>query len=112
MAKPTINVCLIGQKFMGRTHSNAYLKVNKFFNLPLVPVMHTIVGRNREELKEFQQKWGWKNASTDLQGSVNNPEIGLVDVGTPNNVHAEHAIMALEAGKHVACEKPLAGTLA
>jgi predicted dehydrogenase len=112
MAKPTINVCLIGQKFMGRTHSNAYLKVNKFFDVPLVPVMHTIVGRNKEELQEFQQKWGWKNASTDLKASINNPEIGLVDVGTPNNVHAEHAIAALEAGKHVACEKPLAGTLA
>ena len=46
MAQP-INVCLIGHKFMGRTHTNAYLKVNKFFtDLPVLPVMHTIVGRN------------------------------------------------------------------
>lgn len=111
MAKPTINVCLIGQKFMGRTHSNAMLKVAKFFDLPLIPVMHTIVGRNKAELDEFRERWGWKNATTDLKGAVNNPEIGLVDVGTPNNVHAEHTIMALEAGKHVSCEKPLAGSL-
>ena len=111
MAKPTINVCLIGQKFMGRTHSNAMLKVAKFFDLPLIPVMHTIVGRNKAELEEFRERWGWKNATTDLKGAVNNPEIGLVDVGTPNNVHAEHTIMALEAGKHVSCEKPLAGSL-
>lgn len=111
MAKPTINVCLIGQKFMGRTHSNAMLKVAKFFDLPLIPVMHTIVGRNKAELDEFRERWGWKNATTDLKGAVNNPEIGLVDVGTPNNVHTEHTIMALEAGKHVSCEKPLAGSL-
>ena len=111
MTKPTINVCLIGQKFMGRTHSNAMLKVAKFFDLPLIPVMHTIVGRNKAELDEFRERWGWKSATTDLKGAVNNPEIGLVDVGTPNNVHAEHTIMALEAGKHVSCEKPLAGSL-
>jgi predicted dehydrogenase len=80
--------------------------------LPLVPVMHTIVGRNKAELDEFRERWGWKNAVTDLKAAITNPEIGLVDVGTPNNVHAEHAIAALEAGKHVACEKPLAGTLA
>ena len=112
MAKQTINVCLVGQKFMGRTHSNAFLKVAKFFDLPLVPVMHTIVGRNKAELDEFRERWGWKNASTDLKQAVTNPEIGLVDIGTPNDVHAEQTIMALEAGKHVACEKPLAGTLA
>ncbi|HTL29437.1 MAG TPA: Gfo/Idh/MocA family oxidoreductase [Tepidisphaeraceae bacterium] len=107
----TINVCLIGQKFMGRTHSNAFLKVGKFFDVPLLPVMHTICGRNEAELREFQEKWGWQNASTDWKSAVKNPEIGLVDIGTPNHLHKEMAIAALEAGKHVACEKPLAGTL-
>src|SRR3954466_3626062 len=109
----TINVCLVGQKFMGRTHSNAYLNVGKFFpEVPVLPVMHTIVGRNQQELEEFKAKWGWQNASTDWRNSVTSPEIGLVDIGTPNDVHAEQSIAALEAGKHVACEKPLAGTLA
>jgi predicted dehydrogenase len=108
----TINVCLVGQKFMGRTHSNAFLKVGKFFDVPVLPVMHTIAGRNREELEEFQQRWGWQNSTTDWKSAVTNPEIGLVDVGTPNHLHAEMSIAALEAGKHVACEKPLAGTLA
>ena len=111
MAKQTINVCLVGQKFMGRTHSNAYMKVGKFFDLPVIPVMHTVVGRNREELNAFKEQWGWQNASTDWKQAVAMPEIGLVDVGTPNDVHAEQTIAALEAGKHVACEKPLAGTL-
>src|SRR5687768_788118 len=111
MAKPLVNVCLIGHKFMGRTHSNAYLKVAKFFDLPVQPVMHTIVGRNAAELAEFKEKWGWKNSSADWKAAIANPEVGLVDVGTPNNAHAEMSIAALEAGKHVACEKPLAGTL-
>src|SRR6478735_9386968 len=110
--KKTINVCLIGQKFMGRTHSNAFLKVGKFFpDVPLLPVMHTICGRNEAELNEFKEVWGWQNASTDWKSAVKNPEIGLVDVGTPNHLHKEMAIAALEAGKHVVCEKPLAGTL-
>ena len=112
MAKETINVCLIGQKFMGRTHSNAYMKVAKFFDLPLVPVMHTIVGRSMAELEEFRQRWGWQHAATDWKKAIADEQIGLVDIGTPNNMHAEMAVAALEAGKHVACEKPLAGTLA
>ncbi len=111
MAKESINVCLLGQKFMGRTHSNAYLKVGKFFDPPVLPVMHTICGRNQAELEEFKTRWGWQNASTDWKSAVKNSEIGLVDVGTPNDRHLEMAVAALEAGKHVACEKPLAGTL-
>jgi len=107
-----VNVCLVGQKFMGRTHSNAFLKVDKFFDVPVHPVMHTIVGRAEGELREFQQRWGWQNSSTDWRQAVTSDEIGLVDIGTPNHLHAEMSIAALEAGKHVACEKPLAGTLA
>lgn len=108
----SMNVCLIGHKFMGRTHSNAYLKVNKFFtDLPVAPVMHTIVGRNQQELAEFAQRWGWKHTAADWKAAISNPEVGLVDVGTPNNMHREMSIAALEAGKHVACEKPLAGSL-
>ncbi|HVM21373.1 MAG TPA: Gfo/Idh/MocA family oxidoreductase [Egibacteraceae bacterium] len=107
----TINVALLGSKFMGRAHSNAWLKVAKFFDVDPVPVMHTVVGRNAGELEAFASQWGWRNASTDWKAVVASDEIGLVDIGTPNNVHAEQAIAALEAGKHVACEKPLAGTL-
>jgi predicted dehydrogenase len=111
MAK-NVNVCLIGTKFMGRAHSNAFLKVSRFFtDLPANPVMHTVVGRNQEELATFKDRWGWKNSSTDYKAAVRSPEIELVDVTSPNNAHAEMSIAALEAGKHVACEKPLAGSL-
>src|SRR5215468_2118931 len=111
MANNAVNICLIGDKFMGRAHSNAYLKVDKFFNLPVRPVMHTVVGRDVQELSHFQSRWGWKNAETDWKKAVNHPEINLVDVTSPNNAHAEMAIAALEAGKHVACEKPLAASI-
>jgi predicted dehydrogenase len=111
MAKP-IYVGLIGQKFMGRAHSNALGQVARFFDLPLEPVKHTIAGRDAKELARFAEKWGWKATTTRWEDLADNPQIELVDIGTPNDVHAEQAIAMLEAGKHVACEKPLAGTLA
>jgi len=111
MAGKTLNIALLGSKFMGRAHSNAYLKVAKFFDLPLDPVMHTVAARDAEALTAFADRWGWLNTTTDWQLAVENPEIDLVDVGTPNHLHREQAVAALESGKHVVCEKPLAGTL-
>ena len=106
-----LNVGLIGSKFMGRTHSNAYLKVDKFFELPRNPVMHTIAARDAEATQAFANRWGWQHASTDWRAMVEDEAIDLVDVGTPNHLHRDQAIAALEAGKHVACEKPLADSL-
>ena len=111
MPDQTCNVALVGTKFMGRAHSNAYLNVGKFFDLAAKPVMHTVLARNPEETKAFADRWGWQNASTDLGEVLGNTDIDLVDVTTPNNAHADLSIAALEAGKHVACEKPLANTL-
>jgi predicted dehydrogenase len=110
MSKP-IGVGLIGTKFMGRAHSNAFAQVAHFFDLPLEPVMRVAVGRNAKELAAFAKRWGWQQISTRWQDLCADGEVGLVDVATPNDVHAEPAIALLEAGKHVACEKPLAGTL-
>ena len=111
MTKP-LYVGLIGQKFMGRAHSNALSQVAHFFDLPRDPVMHTVAGRNQEELTDFAKRWGWKATTTRWKDLAENPQVELVDIVTPNHVHAEQAIAMLEAGKHVACEKPLAGTLA
>ena len=105
------NIALLGQKFMGRAHSNAYVQAPRFFNLPRKPVMHTIVGLDLIALAPFADRWGWANYSTTWKDVVKNPEIDLVDVSTPNYMHAEQTIAALAAGKHVACEKPLAHTL-
>lgn len=107
----TLSVALIGSKFMGRTHSNGFSQVPRFFDVSRSPVLHTIAARDAEDLKVFAPRWGWQHWTTDWREVCQNPEIDLVDIGTPNHVHREQAIAALEAGKHVACEKPLAGTL-
>ena len=111
MSKPKLNIALIGQKFMGRAHSNAYDAAGRFFELPVKPVLHTIIARDQKSLDAFAARWGWAHATTDWKAAVTSPEIDLVDVSTPNNKHREFVIAALEAGKHVACEKPLAATL-
>ncbi len=107
----TVNVALIGQGFMGRSHSNAWGQVAKFFQPPIKPVMHTVFGQPEENPSVFAENWGWQNAATDWQAVIKSPQIGLVDVVTPNYMHAPVAIAAVEAGKPCSCEKPLAGTL-
>jgi len=107
-----IRIGLIGQRFMGRAHSNAWSQANKFFDLPATIELATIAARDATELAQFAMKWGWLNHTTDWRSIAKDGLIDLVDIGTPNDVHAEQSIAMLEAGKHVACEKPLAGTLA
>src|SRR5574340_1238836 len=107
-----INVALVGQGFMGRSHSNAWGQVAKFFKPPLRPVMHTVFGQEIENPQAFADNWGWQHASTDWEAVVRSPEIGLVDIVTPNYMHAPPAKAAIAAGKPVSCEKPIAGTLA
>jgi len=109
--KKALNVALIGQGFMGRTHSNAWGQVRKFFDVPAEPVMHTVFGQAAENPRAFADNWGWANASTNWRRLVRSEEIDLVDVVTPNYMHASVAKAALAAGKNVSCEKPLAATL-
>ncbi|MCA9286455.1 MAG: Gfo/Idh/MocA family oxidoreductase [Phycisphaerales bacterium] len=111
MAKP-LRVGLIGSRFMGKAHSNAWMSAGCFFELPRDIVMSTICARDRKATAQFAQRWGWTNWTADWRELMDDPAIDLVDVATPNHVHAEQAVAALEAGKHVACEKPLAATLA
>jgi len=108
MKDKEIRIALIGYKFMGRAHSNAYISAPKFFDLPLSPVLHTLVGREKSAVAAVAKQWGWSNYATNYRQVIENEEIDLVDVGTPNNSHAEMSIAAAEAGKAVACEKPLA----
>jgi predicted dehydrogenase len=108
----SINVALIGQGFMGRTHSNAWGQVAKFFKPLLRPVMYTVFGQPEENPKAFAENWGWQHASTDWEALVRSADVGLVDVVTPNYMHAPVARAAIAAGKPVCCEKPIAGTLA
>ena len=97
---------------MGRAHSNAYRQASKFFALPLVPELHTVAANDDASLAEFASRWGWPNRTTDWRELAANDELDLIDVATPNHLHLEPSALSLEAGKHVACEKPLANDLA
>ena len=107
----TINVALIGYKFMGRSHSNAYRQVGAFFELPLQPNMSVLCGRDQAGVTEAARQMGWQSVSTNWREVVARDDIGLVDISTPGDSHFEIGIAAAEAGKHILCEKPLANTL-
>jgi predicted dehydrogenase len=106
-----VNVALIGEGFMGRTHSNAWQQVGKFFKPPTPAVMHTSCGRRGSESEAFSQKWGWQHFCGDWKEAMRAEAIDLVDIVTPNTMHAPMALEAIAAGKHVACEKPIATSL-
>ena len=108
----TINVAMIGQGFMGRTHSNAWGQVAKFFQPPIRPVLYAVFGQPEENPHKFADNWGWQNASTNWEELVALPDVGLVDVVTPTYAQCTVALAAVTAGKHCACEKPLTATLA
>jgi predicted dehydrogenase len=108
-----VNVGLVGYQFMGKAHSNAYRQVAAFFpQLEAVPVMKAICGRNEAAVKAAAEQYGWEGCETSYEALVQRDDIDLVDVCVPGNMHAPVAIAALEAGKHVLCEKPLANTVA
>lgn len=103
---------MIGHGFMGAAHSQGWRVAPRFFDLPLEPEMSVLVGRNRTTAEASALKWGWAEVATDWREVIARDDIDLVDIVTPGDTHAEIAIAALEAGKHVLCEKPLANTVA
>ena len=107
-----IGIGLVGYKFMGRAHSNAYRQVGRFFDVDPAPRMVAICGRNEEAVREAAEQLGWEGYETDYRALVARDDIGLVDVSTPGDTHKEVVLAALAAGKHVLCEKPLANSLA
>jgi len=108
MAKKKLNVGLIGYGFMGRAHSNAYLKVNRFFDLDYQPVLKAACARKIEKVKPFAENWGWESVETDWRRLIDRKDIDVIDICSPNNTHKDIAIAAAQAGKMVLCEKPLA----
>ncbi len=106
MAKQ-LRVGLIGYGFMGRAHSNAYRKVNNFFDLEYQPVLKAICARNADNAAAFAKKWGYESIETDWRKLIEREDIDAIDICTPNNSHADIAIAAARAGKMILCEKPL-----
>ena len=107
MAK-TLRVGMVGYRFMGKAHSNAWRQVSHFFPLKAHLELSTICGREAAGVQAARAQLGWQTASTDWREVVESPLVDIVDICTPNDSHADIAIAAAKAGKHVLCEKPLA----
>ena len=106
-----IGVGLVGYRFMGRAHSNAYRQVARFFDVDPTPRMAALCGRNEAAVSEAAASLGWEGYETDYGRMLERDDIWLVDISSSGDTHHEFALAALEAGKHVFCEKPLANTL-
>jgi predicted dehydrogenase len=111
-ARETIGIGMVGHAFMGAVHSHAWRSVHRFFDPPLVPRLAVLAGRDETRAKAAAERFGWEAVETDWRKLIARDDVGLVDVCTPGDTHAEIAIAALEAGKHVLCEKPLANSVA
>ncbi|WP_203416464.1 Gfo/Idh/MocA family protein [Jiangella ureilytica] len=109
---PALGIGMVGYAFMGAAHSQAWRNAPSFFDVPIVPRLVALGGRNAEAAGDVARRFGWESVETDWRQLVARDDVGLVDVCTPGDTHAEIAIAALEAGKHVLCEKPLANTVA
>jgi len=107
----SVNVGMIGYKFMGKAHSNAYRALPMFFPESMHPNMKVICGRNENAVSEAAKQFGWDEYTTDWKKLLERDDIDLIDINAPSNVHKEIAIAAAQAGKHLYCEKPLALTL-
>lgn len=105
----TLNVAMIGGGFMGKAHAMAYAAMPMFFwPAPAIPVRKVVVDITEALADEGRRRYGFEEASADWRAVVKRPDIDVVDIVTPNDSHAEIAIAAAEAGKHIICEKPLA----
>src|SRR5690625_4000268 len=107
----SINVGMVGYKFMGKAHSNAYRALPMFFPDRIKPQMKVICGRNAAAVSDAATQFGWEEYTTSWKQLISRDYIDLIDINAPSNVHKEIAIAAAEAGKHLYCEKPLALTL-
>jgi len=105
--KDTIAIGMIGAKFMGKAHTNAYRQATYFFDPPVKPRLKVVCALE-PNLDKFAQRWGWERATADWRQVIEDPEVDLVEICSPNNTHHDIALAAFEAGKMVVCEKPLA----
>ena len=108
----TLGVAMIGYAFMGAAHAQAWRNAHRFFDLPLRPEMAVVCGRTESATRAAADRQGWASWTTDWREVLRRDDVQLVDICTPGDSHAEIALAALEAGKHVLCEKPLANTVA
>ena len=107
-----LRIALLGQGFMGKAHSNAYVQAGHFFDLPYRIRRRLVCGRDQTALTAMAERWGWEETATDWRAAIDRDDIDAVDISLPNHLHAPVAIAAAQAGKMILCEKPLAMNLA
>ena len=110
MTQP-LNIGMVGCGFMGRAHSNAYHRVNQFFDVAYQPVLKALAESTKERGEGFARRWGWQRVENDWRKLVEAPDIDLIDICSPNNTHHAIALAAAANGKMILCEKPLAMNL-
>ena len=111
--KKKIRIGLIGTGLMGRIHTNGYKRLADFFpEYEYHPVLQACCSRKAERAEDFMKQWDYASFETDWRAVIARDDIDAVDICTPNDMHAEIAIAAAEAGKMILCEKPLARTVA
>jgi predicted dehydrogenase len=107
-----IGIGMVGYAFMGRAHSGAWRTVARAFpDVPLKPRLAAVSGRDKAAAQAAADRLGWADVETDWRALIERDDVQLIDISVPGDLHAPIAIAALEAGKHVLCEKPLANTL-
>jgi predicted dehydrogenase len=109
---PRLGVGMVGYAFMGAAHTQAWSSAPRFFDLPLRPHTAVLCGRDASKVAEAADRLGWESTETDWQAMLARSDVDLVDICTPGDTHMEIAVAALDAGKHVLCEKPLANSVA
>jgi predicted dehydrogenase len=112
MMRSVLNIGLIGSGFMGRTHADAFRRAALLDrSLPVLPRLYMLADRDEETASKAASAYGFEKSTGDWRVLVNDPDVDVVDITTPNNFHHEMALAAIDAGKHVYCEKPLAISL-
>ncbi|MCX5600344.1 MULTISPECIES: Gfo/Idh/MocA family protein [Streptomyces phaeochromogenes group] len=109
--RPPLGVGMVGYAFMGAAHSQGWRTVGRVFDLPRRPVLAAVCGRDAGAVRAAADRLGWAAAETDWRALISREDVDVVDICTPGDSHAEIAVAALAAGKHVLCEKPLANTV-
>ncbi|GAB2812106.1 putative dehydrogenase [Lentzea nigeriaca] len=112
MTAPMLGIAMVGHAFMGAAHSQAWRVAHRFFDLPVRPVMAVLCGRDPARAQAAAERLGWAEAVSDWKSVLDRDDVQVVDICTPGDTHAEIAVAALAAGKHVLCEKPLANSVA
>src|SRR3954465_4833133 len=107
-----VGVAMIGYAFMGAAHSQGWRNAHRFFDLPVRPAANVLCGRTESATRDAAERLGWAAWTTHWGDRADRDDVQVVDICTPGDSHAEIAVAALAAGKHVLCEKPLANTVA